>query len=241
MIQIVIADELSLSRDALNALLTNEPDFEVIGAAGDADAVVRMAVASTPDVLLLDSALAGDDGVTVLNHLGVRAPAVRTMMLVTRIEQTATLRYLKAGARGMVERRESAAVLCRAIRSVMQGEHWMDRSTFAMIINEMRRMPSIAVEPVSLPATAFNLTKRELDVVAGIVAGESNREVATRLAIREDTVKHHLSNVFDKVGVFSRLELAVFAMNHRLVAEEEPRELVQQPRELVQQHKRHES
>lgn len=228
MIRIVIADELSLSRDALTALLTNEPDFEVIGEARDPDAVVRIAVAAAPEVLLLDGALAGDDGVTVLNHVGVRAPAVRTMMLVHRIDHVTTLRYLKAGARGMVERRESAAVLCRAIRSVMQGEHWMDRSTFAMIINEMRRMPSIAAPPVSVPTAAYNLTKRELDVVAGIVAGESNREVATRLAIREDTVKHHLSNVFDKVGVFSRLELAVFAMNHRLVADEEPRELMQQ-------------
>ena len=227
MIHIVIADALSLSRDALTALLTNEPDFDVIGEAGDIDTVSRIAIAAAPDVLLLDTALAGDDGVAVLNMLGAHAPTVRTLLLVNRLDETAALRWLKAGARGMIERRESAAMLCRAIRSVMHGEHWMDRSTFAMIIEAMRRLPATTAAPVNPPPPTFNLTKRELDVVAGIVAGESNREMAARLAIREDTVKHHLSNVFDKVGVFSRLELAVFAMNHRLVADEEARELVE--------------
>lgn len=226
MIRLVIADALSLSRDALAALLTNEPDFEVIGEAGDTEAVLRIAIAATPDVLLLDSALAGDDG-AVLNLLGARAPSVRTLLLVNHLDDTGALRWLKAGARGMIERRESAAMLCRAIRSVMHGEHWMDRSTFGMIIEAMRRLPTATAPPVSPPPPAYNLTKRELDVVAGIVAGESNREMAARLSIREDTVKHHLSNVFDKVGVFSRLELAVFAMNHRLVADDEARELVE--------------
>ena len=227
MIRIVVADALSLSRDALVALLTNEPDFEVVGEAGDTDAVLRIAIAAAPDVLLLDSALAGDDGVAVLNHLGVRAPAVRTLLLVAHLDELGALRWLKAGARGMIERRESAAMLCRAIRSVMHGEHWMDRSTFGMIIDAMRRLPAATAPPANPAPPAYNLTKRELDVVAGIVAGESNREMASRLSIREDTVKHHLSNVFDKVGVFSRLELAVFAMNHRLVADDEARELVE--------------
>jgi two-component system, NarL family, nitrate/nitrite response regulator NarL len=227
MIRIVIADALSLSRDALTALLTNEPDFEVVGEAGDTDTVLRIAIAAAPDVLLLDTALAGEDGVTVLNQLGVRAPAVRTLLLGARLDETAALRWLKAGARGMIERSESAAMLCRAIRSVMHGEHWMDRSTFSMIIEAMRRLPATNTPALNPAPPTYHLTKRKLDVVAGIVAGESNREMATRLAIREDTVKHHLSNVFDKVGVFSRLELAVFAMNHRLVADDDTRELLE--------------
>ncbi len=106
------------------------------------------------------------------------------------------------------------------MRAVMQGGYWLDREHIGSMIAAMRTESRPA--PVRRPANRFNLTSRELQVITAVKAAESNREIATRLSVREDTVKHHLSNIFDKLGVFSRVELAVFAINHGLDAGESP-------------------
>jgi two-component system, NarL family, nitrate/nitrite response regulator NarL len=120
---------------------------------------------------------------------------------------------LQSGARGVLLKEAATPMLYKCIRSVMQGQLWIGRDHFGTVVQAMRDLTTGATKAKQEP---FGLTPRELEIVAGIAAGETNREIAERLSVREHTVKHHLTHIFDKTGVFSRLELAVFALNHGL-------------------------
>jgi two-component system, NarL family, nitrate/nitrite response regulator NarL len=104
--------------------------------------------------------------------------------------------------------------LMKGIRTVMNGQYWVGRESVADMVSYLREQA--AQQPPS-PAKSYGLTKRELEILGTIVSGLSNKEIAQKFSLSEDTVKHHLTNIFDKVGVSSRLELALFAINHRLV------------------------
>lgn len=214
MIRIVIATGPSTSQ-RLRALLESDPGFRVSGETNDVREIMPLVMQHHPDILLLDINTPHGSALDVIEQVAAKAPTVRTLIITEHVDGMAMMRFLRAGARGVVVREDTTPVLFKSIRRVMQGEHWLDQGKLALLIEEMRRAPVPSVPPPN----RFNLTPRELDVVAAVVSGESNREIATRLSIREDTVKHHLSHIFDKLGVFSRVELAVFAMNHALVAE----------------------
>jgi two-component system, NarL family, nitrate/nitrite response regulator NarL len=218
MVRIVIADDHPIFRDGLKALLETEPEFDVVGEAGNGLEAVRAARELTPDVLLLDVSMPQADGLGVLEQIASAAPSVRTMLLTASIDGPSVVMAIQRGARGVVLKECATPMLFNSIRSVMEGHYWFDSSNVRLLIDGMRK-PREA-PPAAKPRNKFNLTPRELEIVGGITAGESNKEIASRLSIREDTVKHHLSHIFDKVGVFSRLELALFAINHGL----QPRE-----------------
>jgi DNA-binding NarL/FixJ family response regulator len=125
--------------------------------------------------------------------------------------QTAAIRH---GARGTLRKDSATHVLFDTIRTVFRDDHWIGVDISRPAGGTIERAPAVDPEP---PAKRFNLTRREMEIVTAVAAGESNKSIARKLSLSEDTVKHHVSNVFDKLGVFSRLELAVFAFNHDLV------------------------
>ena len=125
------------------------------------------------------------------------------------------LEALRLGARGVVLKDSAIGLLFKCIRTVMAGEYWVDRESVADLVLYLRQAP----EPRSPAKKTFRLTPRELQVISTVVAGYPNKEIARRFSISEDTVKHHLSSIFDKCGVSNRLELAIFAINHHLVSE----------------------
>jgi two-component system nitrate/nitrite response regulator NarL len=212
-VRIVVVDDHPIFRDGLRRLLEAD-GFEVVGEAGDGLQALRLVQELHPDVLLLDMSMPGVSGLDVLKRLPSDSP-VRTILLTAGVEQNEILEALQLGARGVVLKESTTAMLYKSIRCVTIGEYWLARNSVADLVEAMRGLTRQigALEKHSSP---FGLTRREQDIVAGVATGESNREIAERLSIREDTVKHHLSNIFDKVGVFSRLELAVFAINHGL-------------------------
>jgi two-component system, NarL family, nitrate/nitrite response regulator NarL len=217
-IRVVIADDHAMLREGLNRLLEAESGFQVVGQAGDGNGAVQLCADLQPDVLLLDVAMPGCDGLTALKRLMSEAPSVHSILLTAGLEQSALVAALQLGARGVLYKEAASTMLFESIRSVARNEYWLRGEVVRQMIDAIR----IAAPPVADAAEKnrrFGLTARELEVIAGVAAGETNKEIAERLTVREDTVKHHLSNIFDKVGVFSRLELAVFAINHALVAE----------------------
>ena len=127
------------------------------------------------------------------------------------IERIQIVQALQLGARGVVMKEAATQLLMKAIRTVMAGEYWIGREAVGDIVEFMRLNAS-----GDRPPKNFGLTKREMDILTTIVAGLSNKEIARKFALSEDTVKHHLTNIFDKVGVGSRLELALFAINNRI-------------------------
>lgn len=213
-VRILIADDHPIFRDGLTRLLETDPTLKVVGAAGDTTETVRLASQLRPDLLLLDVSMPTLGGLGVLRTLGPD-PRVRVVMLTADINEQQIVEALQCGARGVLLKESATSLLFKCIRCVMQGQYWLGREDVADVVQALRGA-TLRLTTAPRKRDVFGLTPRELEIVAGVAAGESNREIAQRLSVREHTVKHHLTNIFDKVGVFSRLELAVFAINHGL-------------------------
>ena len=144
------------------------------------------------------------------------APSVcRTILLTAGIEKEQIAQALQLGARGIVLKDASTDILLMSIRTVMNGQFWVGQDKVTDLV-EILRTYLPPVEGAKDSTKRFGLTPRELDVVGSIVSGFTNRDIAKKFSISEQTVKHHLRNIFDKVGVSNRLELALFAINHSL-------------------------
>ena len=213
-IRIVLADHQQIFRDGLKSLLDSEPDFVVIGWAGSGLHAMRMVHDLHPDVLLLDLTLPGG-GLNVLKKLAMMPEPVRTIALTSSIDHDTLITALQYGARGVILKESTTALLFKSIRTMIADEYWIGREDVGRVVDRLRRLTEHC--EAEGHAKRFKLTRREMEIVTAVAAGESNKGIAHRLSLSEDTVKHHVSHVFDKLGVFSRLELAVFAINHKLV------------------------
>ncbi len=197
-------------------LLETEPEFKVVGYAGDGIEAATLACRLEPDVLLLDLAMPRLPGMEALRAIAAGATPVRTIVLTASMTRTDVLTALQLGARGIVMKDASPELLFKSIHAVMNGQYWIDREAVSDLVAALRDARAAAPPPV-VPARPFNLTRRELEIVKAIVNGDTNKEIASRFGVSEDTVKHHLTSIFDKVGVSTRLELAMFALHHGIV------------------------
>ena len=217
-IRILIADDHPIFRDGLRRLLEADPGLKVVGEAADGIDALKLAIKLKPDILLLDLAMPRQTGLDTLPELSSACPQLRVIVLTAAVEKPEVVRALQLGARGVVMKDSATQLLLRSIRAVMRGEFWVGRDSVSDLVQFLReglRGPRLK-EPLRKD---FGLTPRELDVIAAIVAGFTNRDVAQKFSISEDTVKHHLTNIFDKLGVSNRLELALFAVHHQLVGD----------------------
>lgn len=214
-IRIVIADDHAIFRQGLRRLLDSQRGFQVVGEADDGDKAVELARTLKPDVLLLDLAMPRMHGIEALRKLASAPNPVRTVLLTAQVETPQIVEALQLGARGVVLKHAASELLMKSIRAVMEGQYWVGRDTVSNLI-ELLRGYSARQQP---PPKSFNLTPRELEIVGAIVEGYTNKDMADKFNVSEQTIKHHLTNIFDKLGVSNRLELALFAINHRLIRE----------------------
>jgi two-component system, NarL family, nitrate/nitrite response regulator NarL len=212
--RVLIADDHVTFRDSVRKLIESENGFSVAGEAGDGSEAVKKARELQPDVLLLDLAMPGRNGLEALRALASSNCPVHAIVLTAAIDKSELVEALRLGARGVVLKDSAIEVLPEALHSVMAGQYWVARETVGGLIEALR---SVVSPTESRPDPKFDLTDREVDIVEAVVAGYSNKDIASQFSISEHTVKHHLSSIFDKLGVDSRLELALFALNHELV------------------------
>jgi DNA-binding NarL/FixJ family response regulator len=215
-VRILLADDHPIFRDGLRRLLEAEPDLKVVGEACDGAEAVKMARQLKPDILLLDLAMPRTPGLEALREMssGPVSNSVRVILLTAAAEKKQIVEALQLGARGVVLKDSATQLLLKSIHTVMAGEYWVGRESVSNLVQYLRNLVQSSGEEAN--QKKFGLTPRELEIVSAVVAGYSNKEIAEYFKISEDTVKHHLSNIFDKLGVSTRLELALFAVNQAL-------------------------
>jgi DNA-binding NarL/FixJ family response regulator len=210
-IRILIADDHTVFRYGLGTLLASQPGFTVVGEAVDGSEVAKLTGILRPTVLMLDLAMPRLTGMEVLRELASGPYHVRTIILTAAIEREQIVEALQLGARGILLKDAALKLVTKCIERVVAGEYWVGHESVTSLVACLRGLKADTGTQAAQKLTEFTLRERE--IISAIVTGSANKVIAAKLSISEDTVKHHLSNIFAKAGVSNRLELAIWSMN----------------------------
>lgn len=208
-IRVVLADDHPVVRSGIKNEFGQSVDIEVVGEAADGDEALRLAQALQPDVLLLDINMPGQKAVRVIRELQAQTPQPRILILTAYSDVENVLGMLKAGATGYLLKDEDPSVIAEGVRAVAQGKTWLSAAVAASLVAQAAGEQPLAENDA--------LSERELEVLRLMAQGCSNGKIADTLVISEGTVKNHVTNLYDHLGVHSRAEAVVWAWQHRVV------------------------
>jgi two-component system, NarL family, nitrate/nitrite response regulator NarL len=211
-VRILVADDHAIFRDGLRKLLEGADDVQIIGEASNGTECIKMLAKLKPDILLLDLRMPEKDGLGVLEEINFDTTTTRVIVLTAAEDDRDVVRAMRLGARGVVLKQSASDLLLKSIRKVSDGEIWLDNRMTAEVVEAFTKS-SEAGQRREKPL----LSDREKEIVQLVAQGFRNREIGEKLFISEQTVKNHLHNIFDKLGVSDRLELALYAIHHRLI------------------------
>jgi two-component system nitrate/nitrite response regulator NarL len=214
-IRIQLVEDHSIVRAGLRMLIESHPDLTIVGEAANGSEALARAENLQPDIILLDLSLGEESGLDLLPRLQSVAGQARVILLTGVRDPEQHRRAVRLGAMGVVLKEEAAHVLLDAIQKVHAGEVWLDPSMVASMLGELSR-PRQAEEPNPEAARIASLSERECEIIALLCQGMANKQVANELSISEVTVRYHLSNIYQKLGVEGRLELVIYAFRHGL-------------------------
>jgi DNA-binding NarL/FixJ family response regulator len=217
-IRVLVADSHQLFREGLRLLLELDANICVVGETGDGEEAMELARTLEPDVLLLDPNISPRSGIEILKVVQNLALPIRVLILAMEGEELQILGLLTSGASGFVMKESTGALLRKSIHAVAEGQYWIGRTNMADLIRALIK-ENKRTSRGSTP-TKWGLTSREEQIVAEIICGSTNKQIAQTLDLSEQTVKHHLTNIFDKVGASNRLELALM-VRHFSVSEQD--------------------
>jgi two-component system, NarL family, nitrate/nitrite response regulator NarL len=215
-VRIVIADDHPIVRDGLKKLLLLEDDFEIVGEAGDGREVLDRVQELDPDVLLLDLRMPNLDGLAALQALQQTNKRTRVIVLTASEDKNEFVQAMKLGCSGIVLKQTAPDLIVKSIRKVNAGEIWLDSHTTAAVMRQFSTGLEGGSPGGSKGRERSPLSTREREIVALVAQGYKNKEMAEKMFISEQTVKNHLHNIFDKLGVSDRLELALYAIHKGL-------------------------
>jgi len=215
MIGIVVADDHEVVRTGFAAMLGTQPDFNVLGTAGDGAEAVRACRELCPDVVLMDIRMPGTDGIEATRQLTLDDQAPRVLILTTFDLDEYVFDALRAGASGFLLKEATASQLYDAVRVIAAGDALLAPGVTRRLISEFARISPPAALPQ--PSALAALTPRETEVLCLVAEGLSNIEIATRLTVTEDTVKTHVSRLLAKLGLRDRVQAVVTAYESGLV------------------------
>jgi len=216
-IRVVIADDHPIVRDGLHRLLTVQEDIDVVGQAADGEELLTHMEVWRPDVILLDLRMPNTDGLTALQTLNSTKNPAKVIILTASEDKNEFVQAMKLGCAGIVLKQTSGDLIVKSIRKVHAGEIWLDAHTTAAVMRQFAASEAAAA-PSGSPRGRDRapLSAREREIVALVAQGYKNKEMAEKMFISEQTVKNHLHNIFDKLGVSDRLELALYAIHKGL-------------------------
>ena len=211
-IRILVADDHPIFRDGLRKLLEAEDDVTIVGEASSGNECIQLLGKLKPDILLLDLRMPDKDGLAVLEEVNFDSLPTRPIVLTAAEDDRDVVRAMRLGARGVVLKQSATDLLLKSIRKVHAGEIWLDKRMTAEVMKAFTKSAEGGPrreKPL--------LSEREMEIVQLVAQGYRNKEIGEKLYISEQTVKNHLHNIFDKLGVSDRLELALYAIHHRLI------------------------
>ncbi len=211
-IRILLADDHPIFRDGVRKLLESDDSVTIVGEASNGVECIQMLGKLKPDILLLDLRMPEKDGLTVLEEVNFDTLSTRVIVLTATEDDNDVVRAVRLGARGVVLKQSATDLLLKSIEKVSAGEIWLDKR----MTQEVMRAFTKSSESGPRREKPL-LSDREREIVALVAQGFRNREIGEKLFISEQTVKNHLHNIFDKLGVSDRLELALYALHHRII------------------------
>jgi two-component system, NarL family, nitrate/nitrite response regulator NarL len=211
-IRIAIADDHPIFRDGLRKLLALEEDFKVVAEAKDGKEVLDILQREEPDILLLDLKMPGLDGLSTLQRLQAQKAKTKVIVLTASDDESEYVQAMKFGTSGIVLKQTATELLIKSIRKVYGGEIWLDSRTTAAVMKQFAAPGDASAKD----RERSPLSQREREIVVLVAQGFKNKEIAERMFISEQTVKNHLHNIFDKLGVSDRLELALYAIHKNI-------------------------
>ena len=216
-IRILIADDHPIVRDGLRKLLTLEDDLEIVGEASDGREVLDKVQELDPDVVLLDLRMPNLDGLSTLQALAQLNKRAKVIVLTASEDKNEFVQAMKLGCSGIVLKQTAPELIVKSIRKVHGGEIWLDSHTTAAVMRQFALPGDMGGAVGGGKARERSpLSAREREIVQLVAQGYKNKEMAEKMFISEQTVKNHLHNIFDKLGVSDRLELALYAIHKGL-------------------------
>jgi len=212
-IRVLVVDDQELFRRGLTMLLAIETGIEVVGEAGDGLEGTHLAESAAPDVILLDVRMPKKSGIEACLAIKEAVPSAKIIMLTVSDEEADLYEAVKSGASGYLLKDSSIEEVAQAIRVVADGQSLISPSMAIKLIDEFKQMS----RPERAPGPALRLTERELDVLRLVAQGHSNKEIAARLFISENTVKNHVRNMLEKLQLHSRMEAVMYAVKENLL------------------------
>ena len=210
-IKVLVADDHAIFRDGLRSLFDSDGGLAIVGEARNGVECISLLNKLKPDILLLDLRMPDKDGFAVLEEINFANLSTRVIVLTAAEDDRDVIRAMRLGARGVVLKQSATDFLIKSIRQVHAGEISLDNH---MIAGVMKAFSSASDAPEDGKPLISN---REREIVEHVAQGFRNKEIGEKLFISEQTVKNHLHNIFDKLGVSDRLELALYAIHHKML------------------------
>jgi DNA-binding NarL/FixJ family response regulator len=221
-IRVLVADDHPVVREGIQKLLSIEDDVEIVGEAEDGETTLALVEELDPDIVLLDLRMPRMDGFAALQRIQKMGRKTKVIVITASDDKNEYLQAMKLGCAGIVLKQTSGDLVVKSIRKVHAGEIWLDSHTTAAVMRQFASPADTAAAQGSLRARDRSpLSPREREIVALVAQGYKNKEMAEKMFISEQTVKNHLHNIFDKLGVSDRLELALYAIHKGLQGDEE--------------------
>jgi two-component system nitrate/nitrite response regulator NarL len=210
-IRVLIADDHLIFREGLRKLLDSDNEIIIVGEASNGNDCIKMLSKLVPDILLLDLRMPDKDGLTVLKEVNFEQLPTRVVVLTAAEDDRDVIHAIRLGARGVVLKQSASDLLVKSIHKIHSGEIWLDNNITAEVVKAFAKSSDGGIR-----RDKRLLSDRETQVIQLVTQGYRNKEMGEKLFISEQTVKNHLHNIFDKLGVSDRLELALYSIHHHL-------------------------